>query len=336
MDVTWRALMRDDVPALAALLAAAEAVDNTMEKFNEDDLYEEFDDPATGPRDRMGAWYGDELIAYGAVRPRANPATYVRIHAEGTTRPDWRGRGLGTRSVTWTRERAAEVLAEQGVDLDARVETVAFLDNAEQIALLESEGLSAVNWSAVMRVSLDTGTELPEPTWPSGLTPHVYDPSWSVATRDAHNDAFREHWGFLPWSAEMWQQWVDGTRSFRPRLSTVVVDDTEPEVVVGYVQTMEFDAYETATGRREAYLAKLGVRPEHRGRGLATALLRHSLRSYQRAGYHESSLDVDTNNATGAFQLYERVGYAVEKRTVSYVTTVPGPATLAAGQPTAV
>ena len=77
------------------------------------------------------------------------------------------------------------------------------------------------------------------------------------------------------------------------------------------------------TGRKEAFLAKIGVRREQRGRGLASALLRHSLRLYQAAGYHESALDVDTNNPTGAFGIYERVGYVVETRTATFERVLP-------------
>ena len=102
----------------------------------------------------------------------------------------------------------------------------------------------------------------------------------------------------------MWQQWVDGSKNFRPDISWVVVDDADPEVVVAYVQSNEFDAYEAITGRREAYLGKIGVRRGYRGRGLASTLLRYAMRRYREAGYVESSLDVDTNNPTGAFGLY--------------------------------
>ena len=42
------------------------------------------------------------------------------------------------------------------------------------------------------------------------------------------------------------------------------------------------------------------------------------MRAYRDAGYHESSLDVDTNNPTGAFGLYERAGYKVETRKTFY------------------
>jgi ribosomal protein S18 acetylase RimI-like enzyme len=106
-------------------------------------------------------------------------------------------------------------------------------------------------------------------------------------------------------------------------MSWLLVADDQPDVVVGYVLTHEYDAHQETTGRREAYLAKIGVRREHRGRGLASRLLRHALRSYAAAGYDESSLDVDTNNPTGAFGLYERAGYVIESRTATFQKVLP-------------
>ncbi|MDX6326511.1 MAG: mycothiol synthase, partial [Nocardioidaceae bacterium] len=135
MDVTWRALMTDDIPAWVTLLAAAEAVDHTGEHFDDDDLLEELNDPATASRDRIGAWSGNELVAYAAVRPRANPTDYLRIHAEGTTHPQWRGRGLGGQLVSWVRGRVAEILDERGLTIDGHAEIVAFLANQGQIDL---------------------------------------------------------------------------------------------------------------------------------------------------------------------------------------------------------
>jgi ribosomal protein S18 acetylase RimI-like enzyme len=142
----------------------------------------------------------------------------------------------------------------------------------------------------------------------------------------AHNAAFGEHEGFMPWTAEMWEQWVDGTKNARPELSWVVVNDADPTIVVAYLLTSEFEANAAARGKREAYLAKLGVRREYRGRGLAGALLALSSREYAAQGYSESSLDVDTNNPTGAFGLYERAGYQVASRTATFLRVIPSPA----------
>jgi ribosomal protein S18 acetylase RimI-like enzyme len=88
------------------------------------------------------------------------------------------------------------------------------------------------------------------------------------------------------------------------------------------VTTHEWEAYEQATGRREAYVAKVGVLEEHRGRGIAGALLSHCLRQYAEAGYDEASLDVDSENPTGALGVYQRAGFEVESRWTNYFLTV--------------
>ena len=48
----------------------------------------------------------------------------------------------------------------------------------------------------------------------------------------------------------------------------------------------------------------MGTLREHRGRGLASALLRHVLLEYRAAGYDEASLAVDSENPTGALGIY--------------------------------
>ena len=58
--------------------------------------------------------------------------------------------------------------------------------------------------------------------------------------------------------------------------------------------------------------------PRYRGRGLATHLLAHTLHACREAGFDTSSLDVDTQNPTGALGIYERAGYAVRYRQDNY------------------
>jgi ribosomal protein S18 acetylase RimI-like enzyme len=318
VDLDQRPLTRDDVFAWTVLMAAAEGVDKTGEHYSAADLAEEFDDPECGPDDRWGVWAGEILVGFAGVRTRGQVTTFQRIDAEGTVHPLWRGRGIGTALLGWVVDRAEAIRRAKAPDVEARVHVLAFLDNGPQLEVLQAAAFEARNWSALMRAEL-ADLVIAAPVWPAGLSLYAYGPEWTDATRAAHNLAFRDHWGFVDWTAAAWQQWVDGSRNFRPAHSWVVVDDTDPSTVVGYAVTDEFDAYEQATGRREAYLAKLGVLREYRGRWIAAALLRHALGSYRAAGFDESALDVDTNNPTGAFGLYERVGYAVERRTAIFV-----------------
>ena len=92
MALDWRPVTVDDVPAWNALLARSEEVDHTGEHYNEDDLVEELQDEAQGPDDRMGAWDGDQMVAFAAVRPREAIIDHWRIESEGTVDPAYRGR----------------------------------------------------------------------------------------------------------------------------------------------------------------------------------------------------------------------------------------------------
>ena len=325
MGWEWRSIRHDDVPAWAALMAAAERIDQTGEHYNDGDLHEELDEGSAVPEDRVGAWLGDQMVAFGAVRPRGQATPAWRVQAEGVTAPEFRGRGLGVAGLAWVMDRARQMRDERFPGAETRIHVSAWLDNAGQVCLLEDAGYTAVNWSAQMRTHLDRAdAEMPgKPSVPTGYTLHTYDLGWSPETLAAHNAAFVDHWGSLPWTEGGWKQWTDDTRNARHQLSWVLTADDDPTRVAAYAITQEFDAYEQSTGRREAYLARLGVRPEHRGRGLASFLLRHGLYAYAQAGYDEASLDVDTNNPTGAFQLYERVGYHVDRRTATFEQVVP-------------
>ena len=52
-----------------------------------------------------------------------------------------------------------------------------------------------------------------------------------------------------------------------------------------------------------------GVRREYRGRGIAQALLADAMRRFTDAGMDVASLDVDSENPTGALGLYTKMGY---------------------------
>jgi len=296
VDVTLRPLLHADIPAHAMLLAAIEAVDQTGEHYSEADLEEEYANPDIEVgKDIVGAWEGsgadEQLVGYFSIYPRHADDTYQKIHVEGAVRPDRRGRGIGALLVRAMLDRADEVHREQHPDMPAKLMLTGLSSNEEQAHLLADAGLEAERYNFVMRTVLGAVTE-PD-AMPDGYRMERYDESRSVAMHAAHNEAFLDHPDFTPWTDVMWKQWVTDSRNFRPELSLVVVHEDDPATVVAYIQSNEFDAFFEATGRREAYVAKVGTRREHRGRGLAGRLLRHALWGYQQAGYDEASLVVD-------------------------------------------
>ena len=321
MNVTLRPLSHDDIPTLAKLLAEVEAVDQTGEHYSEADLEEEFANPDIEVgKDIVGAFDGDALVGYFSVYPRHADETYQKIHTEGAVDPARRGEGIGTVLAEAMVARADAVHRERHPEMPAKVTLSGRSDNTAQQELLAGVGLVPERYSFVMRVQL--GAVQAPPAVPEGLELRQYDASYAAAMHAAHNAAFVDHPNFTPWTDVMWKQWVTDSRNFRPELSFVVVDPAAPDQVAAYLQSCEFDAYYEATGRREGYVAKVGTRREYRGRGLAGALLRHALAAYQAAGLDEASLDVDSENPTGALGLYERAGFEVEARWNNYSMTL--------------
>ncbi len=320
MSIELRPLDLGHAPLLAALHAAAEAVDDTGEYYNEADLVEELSNPELElGKDVIGAFDGDNLVGYCSVVARKDEQDR-KAYAFGVTAPERRGEGIGTRLVDAMVARAREIQLRQ--DGRLTVHSSGLATSSEQASLLGGVGFEPDRWSFGMRIAL--GEVPPAPELAAGYAIRPYVEADSEGWRLAHNRAFLDHPNFTQWDLAEWKQWVTSSRSFRGHLSFFVTPAGEPDSIAAYVQTNEYDAFEQATGRREAYVAKVGTVPEHRGRGLATTLLQYCLAAYQGAGYDEAALDVDSMNPTGALGIYERAGFATERRFVNYALLLGG------------
>jgi mycothiol synthase len=114
---------------------------------------------------------------------------------------------------------------------------------------------------------------------------------------EAEQEAFSEHFGFVPETYERWRQrHFDEGDADREHWLLALDGDT----VVGFLREV--------VGGDVAQVALLGTRPSWRGRGIATALLRTSFARMADSGHREVTLWVDSENETGAVGLYESVG----------------------------
>lgn len=59
-------------------------------------------------------------------------------------------------------------------------------------------------------------------------------------------------------------------------------------------------------------IQNIGIVAQHRGKGLGSRIVNHCLRGFQEAGVEYVRLEVTAHN-TGAFRLYERLGFKVLK-----------------------
>ena len=73
----------------------------------------------------------------------------------------------------------------------------------------------------------------------------------------------------------------------------------------------EYEEYNWVSGRRDLYVPPVGTGRAGRRRGIACALVTRALRTARADGFDTATLDVDADSATGALNLYERIGFAV-------------------------
>ena len=318
-ELRIRAMTAADAAAVDDLLTAAEAVDRTDEHFNLEDVLEEVENPMIDvSRDWLVAEVDGRVVAQSRLLPRAPAAGRVSVAVDGTVDPAHRRQGIGSRLVPLMVERAREYVRELGEDLVPVITGHAPSDNADQAALFARSGLHPDRWSFVMIADLATWVG-DEPEVPDGYRLTTWEGIDHEEMREAHNRAFAGHYGFTPWTAQMWDQWVASVRSLRSEHSLVL---RGPEGdIAAYVQTSEFEAMEEAIGVKEAYVAKVGTLEAHRRRGLAALLLSTALARYRAAGFDRAALDVDSENPTGALGLYERVGFRTTMRWTSYRST---------------
>lgn len=324
--LTWRPLGVADVPAWARLEAAIEEADRPAERYTADDLEDElvkgsWKDPLRDSA--VGVDADGELRAAGLVQSRPGDRRTIRARCFGGVHPRWRRQGVGTALLAWQLSRAQEQIAAaravrpDGDTVPARVLLHADEHLDDRARLATRLGFSAVRYYVDMLrpLSVEGAPAVPDRPLGGGLELRPFSAELDEPVRRAHNEAFAEHWGSEPRSAEDWSVWTTGHRDFRGDWSFVVLDGDD---VAGYALCAAYEQDWVAQGYTQGWTNILGVRPGWRGRGIAPALLAASMRAFVASGMQYAGLDVDSENASGALGLYERMGYTAQRRSVAY------------------
>jgi mycothiol synthase len=309
-----RPLQRHDATRFAALLQAVEEVDRRDEHVDADDCAELLGDPELDlERDSLVVLDAHgRAVAYQVLHLGSGPPLGRRVVASAAVHPAFRRRGIGTALMAVALERADA--------LDAALVTRLAETGADAIALAERAGMRAVRWWSELTRELAVPVKAVPP--PRGITVAALGPPYDAARWDeplrlAHNSAFADHWGSAAVGPTAWAHQRTGTRAFRPGCSAVaLVPDGS---VAGYVLSYEYAVATARTGVRDLYVGTVGTLAVYRGRGIAGALLAHVLQAAVDQGYGTSSLTVDAENPTGALGVYDRAGFRLHRREVTYL-----------------
>lgn len=224
---------------------------------------------------------------------------YGKLTSFACVHPEYRGQNIGTYLIQLVEERAREMLVDIADGIRVTLSLESFTTNEAAINLFQKAGYTVVRHFWKMLIEMNEAP--PEPQFPESVTLRT-----AVAGQDeraiyeADQDAFRDHWGFVPTDFEMWQSWEVKRDDYDSSLWFLAIDRASDEIAgiclclnskphVGYVDT-------------------LGVRRNWRKQGLGLALLQQAFVEFYRRGRRKVELDVDAGSLTKATRLYEKAG----------------------------
>ena len=232
---------------------------------------------------------GATVVAYGHTRREELQVVFswAAVH------PQHRGLGIGTALFSHIASRAAAMLAAQPV---RTLRHAAYAHDRGAAAILSAAGLERVRHFWHMQIDFDG------PVGP-GDVPQGYEittvdsPEDLQATFEVINEALAENWDYHTTTFERWLGEEIATPGHDPGLWLLATRDG---VAVG--------ALTASLGEGRGWIDYLGVREEHRGRGVAAALLRHGFAGFSARGAKAGLVSVDAANAARATAVYQRAG----------------------------
>lgn len=283
----------DDAPAVSSLIADCQQADAGKAEMTVEELLKDWhgidlSEEAIVVADREG-----RIVASVDILNRS----FVSVLVYGSVHPSFRGRGIGRFFVDWGEAWARDRMHLAPPEARVSVRHYLLASNTPARALLEQAGYPPVRGVYVMEIDLDGA---PSPVMPDGITLRTFVPGRDErAAYEAHEDAFRDHWG-RPRSP--FERFLSLTRQldFDPSLWFLAEDGNE---IAGVTLA------KTVAGR--GWVDVVGVRRPWRGRGLALAMLQHAFAAFYERDVRNVGLSVDAESLTGAPRVYHRAGMRV-------------------------
>lgn len=257
------------------------------------------------------------LIGWAQVVHSPSGQKLERAILHGGVHPDLKRQRLGEQILEWQTARATERLAETPTDLEAIIIVERYSWQEAKHSLFDANGYEPTRYFDELQRHL--ANDVPPAAEVDGISIVPWGPEHTEPSRLVYNVAFLDHWGTTPRSEAAWRSDVIENFGRRLDLSFVAYDGDD---MVGYCLNSHYPDDEAVTGRRDGWVDSIGTLSSHRGRGIASSLIVHSLLAFECAGLNSSMLGVDSDSPTGAYGIYERLGYRPLHRQVAYLKTV--------------
>jgi mycothiol synthase len=242
-------------------------------------------------RDTRMVLAGDGALVAYVSHVRRDPGD--RFEVGIVVHPDHEGRGIGTALTRWTEEKSRSQLApEERLPLWAATGA----PNEGGLRLLHDHGYRHIRTFWQMLLELDRGFEAGEAP-PGVVVRRNVAGRDDRAGHDALEEAFADHFGWVPEPFEVWWARNEAEETFDASLG--IVAEVDGEIVGASVNGIIEGV---------GWVYELGVRSAFQRRGIGRALLRRTMAMFADRGLATARLGVDTENATGALDLYRSIG----------------------------
>ncbi|MFV0425734.1 MAG: GNAT family N-acetyltransferase [Beutenbergiaceae bacterium] len=320
LGLSWRGLASADIAQLHQLWHRIEEHDNPPYRTTVAEAQDRYISDWRGDATNvLGGFTNDGvLVTFGAVSSPPGEAATTRVYLEGGVDPQYRRRGVGSAVLDWQIGRARELVGDLPDRRPARIVVHVEDDMPDPVHMLRQRGFVPRRFYTELR--RDLNRSLPDVRLPRPFDLVAWNPELDEQVRLAHNATFAEHWMSQPQTPETWSQ---GRAFFVPEWSFLVLDrTTDRALVVGYLLSAKYEQDWPSLGWSEGYIDLLGVRPDWRGRGIATALVSRAMRAFAAAGMEYASLGVDTDTPGEVFGLYSKLRFEPTRGSTMYMVEV--------------
>ncbi|MFF5792722.1 GNAT family N-acetyltransferase [Paeniglutamicibacter sp. NPDC012692] len=316
MNLLYDWIRNENVQAWAELTNHLAVVDRTDEFYEAEDLLEELHEPGMEPElDTVAVWDANRLVGYAQLRVGHQLREGLsRVSITGGVHLDYRRQGVGTRLMDIMESRARQKSAQLHPGAPAAVDMWGNTPGHGAGALAEARGYAPARFFQDMTVKAEGFRKSVTDLWVNdSLAVFPYSPEWAEEIRLLDNEAFADHWGSTPKTAEEWEA-MTSARTFRAECSRILVEEQPGGLrptVLSYVLSSEWVP-------NKLYVARVGTARGSRGRGYAGWLMSDVIAAALADGFTEVGLSVDAQSPTGAVSVYERLGFSVTRTGTMY------------------
>jgi mycothiol synthase len=222
--------------------------------------------------------------------------------------PEFRGKGIAKELL----KTAISVLRENGMKIASGW---AQTDRLACAHLYESFCFKRVRTSSLMKRSLKYSSEI-EQKEPTNLREGRLTEDDEVALINRlDNEAFKEHFNYRPMTVEETRYQLLKSPFWQDQKVWFAMLEKQP---IGYVVAGVDERLNQEKSARHGWILNIGVLKPYRQKDVGTTLMLRAMTHLRIQGMEDALLYVDDQNPTHAIKLYEKVGFQIHHKSVSY------------------